>query len=401
MSNGTGNQDTSMQVDPGQKGGRRGSERADIKSPADVRQLLKTTIVSLTFMSMMFGIGKNTGSKMGKFLVIYSTLVLIALVGDFGWRLSKSNEMDLIVSMQGNIWTFQAIVHFIIFYTASIRPTGASTFFDKWQGYRNKYFTGSGSLKCQSNICTAVLWILTILSAIFTGYQAFSGFATGDIDVPKLILIFISWSGAFYNIFAWIASSGFLFLIANLLAKEYRPIYKEIQEAAEGGPHILNQRIGDIRRRHWELCKVVSKADDILCAHVGTSFLASLVLSCLGLYIMIWSKAHDGTVVVIQGIWSLMALIKLTSDCVAGIILHDSVRTIYAPCTRIALCISGIWRVTSTNNHLFIIVYSFVLSQYVKALNLGITPIPGPFGIWFLRWNSVGRIKRRGIIWGK
>ena len=94
MSNGIGNQDTSMEVDPGHNGGRRGSERADIKSPADVRQLLKTTIVSLTFMSMMFGIGKNTGSKMGKFLIIYSTLVLITVVGDFRWRLSKSNEMD-------------------------------------------------------------------------------------------------------------------------------------------------------------------------------------------------------------------------------------------------------------------------------------------------------------------
>ena len=326
MATDIGDHDVSTQVNPQQKDGRLGSEGADLRATADVRQLMKATVLSLSSMAMLFDIRKNA-SKIGK---IYSTLTLIGLVGDFGWKLMKSMEMDLFLGMQYNIWTGQAILHFVVFYTSSIRANGVCSFFDLWQEYRDKYNIGSGSVKIRSNICAAVSWILTILCAGFTGYQAF-GFLPDHIDIANLIPIIITWVGGFYHIFAWMSSCTFTLLVANLLAEENHLLYKEIQEAIEGAPHMFNQRIGDIRRRHWELCQVIGKADDIISAHVGISFLASVALCCLGLYIIIWNKAHDGnaTLVVIQCIWFLVAITKLTSDCVAGVILNDSVRTVY------------------------------------------------------------------------
>ena len=49
----------------------------------------------------------------------------------------------------------------------------------------------------------------------------------------------------------------------------------------------MNRRIGDIRRCHWELTRIVDKADDMPCVHMGFSFVASFVLSCVAPYLTI------------------------------------------------------------------------------------------------------------------
>ena len=62
--------------------------------------------------------------------------------------------------------------------------------------------------------------------------------------------------------------------MASLLADECKLIYKQIQQACKESPYLLNQRIGDLRRRHWDLMQVVRKADDVFCAQMGVSVVA-------------------------------------------------------------------------------------------------------------------------------
>ena len=312
---------------PGHDGERCASGRSGARATPDIRRLLKSTIQSLSCMAMMFGNNAKTGSKRSQPLLTYSTLMLILLGAGFGWRLSTSFGMELLQTVQFTVWTTQAIIHFTIFYAVSLRPSGNTAFFEKWQAYRDKYAVEQGSVKFKSDVCTGMIWIITFLNSVFNGYQVFASFTIRNIDIYMFTLAMISWFQSVYHIFAWVASTSYILLTAKLMAMEYQLIYQQIQQASEEGSNQLNRRMGYMRRRHWELSQVVGKADDVFCGHVGLSVVASLVLSCLGLYIMIWNTEiyRNITVALIQFLWFLTAVIKLTSDCVAGVIINDAV----------------------------------------------------------------------------
>ena len=120
--------------------------------------------------------------------------------------------------------------------------------------------------------------------------------------------------------------------MTNLLATEYQLIFKQIQQASQTGSHLFDQGIGDIRRRHWDLSQVVSKVDDIFCAHIALNVIASLLLSCFGLYTVIWNKSFDEDALsaITEFSWVPISLAKLTSDCVSGIMLNDAVSILHS-----------------------------------------------------------------------
>ena len=66
-----------------QSGDRRGTGKKDSTAPHNVRQLLKTTIVSLSAMAIMLGTRGQNMSITGKVLLLYSTTVLLFLVAVF------------------------------------------------------------------------------------------------------------------------------------------------------------------------------------------------------------------------------------------------------------------------------------------------------------------------------
>ena len=316
---------SSTRVNLEQNGGRRQPEITDTGSKADLRLLLETTTTPLSCMALMAGICDNAKSNRRKLLQSYSTITLLALFGFFAWQVSKNYDIHLLVAIQVNTSTLQGIAHFAIFYTLSFIFNCLSGFFETWQTYRNTYSVGTGSIKFKSNVCITLIVALTVLYTIFDGYTSFMRVTPND--VCDAILSALDWLVGIYRIFAWMASSGFMMLIVNLLSDEYRLISKQIQEASQQGPHRINRCIGDIRRRHWELTRVVDKADDIFCAHVGLSFLASFVLSCVGLYLIIWDRTLQGSAIleIIRVLKVLMALAKLTSDCIAGVNLNNAV----------------------------------------------------------------------------
>ena len=323
--------DGTSQVDLGQHGDRRITVRRISTATIDVRLLLKTTKITLSFMALMFGICESSVSNKRKLFQIYSTLILLVLFVAFGWDFGMNLYIYILPTIEYSIWKLQAIVHFVIFYIVAFRSAGVPRLFDLWQTYRNKYCIDGGSIKFKSNVCAVATVILFILNAIFNGYHYFSVFTTENIDVHVLILSITSWLVSLYQLFAWVASSSVMFLMASLLADEYKLIYKQIQQTCNESPYLLNQRIGDLRRRHWDLMQVVRKADDVFCAQMGVSVVASLVVSSLGLYIIIWENTMQTGVTheVVRALKVLMALSKLTSDCVAGVIINDAVSKLH------------------------------------------------------------------------
>ena len=322
---GVGGHGCSSRVRVGQNGRTRDSQTR--ASTGDVRLLMKTTMITLSSMALMFGIRNNPKSSRRILFQLYSTLTLVGLLGNFVWNLSMDSDINILTAIRLNIWTFQGIGHFAVFYVVSYRYDGITKFLEMWQGYRDKYSIAPGSVKLKSNTCATMIVIISISSAIFNGCYQLLIITQGDAGIGNLIVPLLNWLASLYRAFAWYAASGFMMLIVTLLADEYRHIHKQVTEVAEQGPHRINQHIGDIRRRHWELSQIVGKADDILCAHVGLSFLGSLAASCIGLYLIIWDNTLEGndSLKAIRVIRVVLSLTKLTSDCIAGIILNYAV----------------------------------------------------------------------------
>ena len=305
----------------------------DTTASIDIRLLLNTTIMTLSTMAMAFGISNYPGFKKRRAFLIYSTVMFCVLLCGLGLMLYTSFEEELVTAIESNVWAVQSVTHFAIFYVASVRPSGMSKFYEIWQAYRNMYSIKPGAARLKSHVCVIVVWLFTILSINFSGYLTFAHWKPTDRywQVFSIINFLIS----IYYSFAWIASSGFTMLIGSLLSDEYKLINEEIR-ASQVSSSLLNQSIGNIRRRHWELSQIVGKADDILCAHLGLNVVASLILSCLKLYILIWSGAVHGNIppVVIQFAWFLFACLKLSCICIAGTILNDAVSIIYKSYVR-------------------------------------------------------------------
>ena len=308
-----------------QSGDRRGTGKKDSTAPHNVRQLLKTTIVSLSAMAIMLGTRGQNMSITGKVLLLYSTTVLLFLVAVFGWNLGINSGMDPVTNIQVHTWSLGTIGHFAIFYINLIRPNGIYSFFDMWQVYRHKYACEPGSLKFKSNVSAAMIWIVLVLSICLTitGYDGLLRI----IGANTPVYILMNLLAYIYHSATRVSSSILMLLITNVLSDEYQQICKQISDLSEGDIYQRTLHIGYTRRRHWELSQIVRKADGIFCAHMGLSVVTSLVLSCLNLYQIIWGRALDGnsSLVVTYIFWFVTSLTKLTTDCVAGIILNDAV----------------------------------------------------------------------------
>ena len=316
--------------------GRGVSDKAANRKTIDIRVLLKSMITTLSVMGMMFGSDNKDRSKKEKALQIYRTSTMLLSVAVCGWNFSNINKNQL-AAIPPIIWTMQATAHFGIFYAVSFNSSCFPRFLEMWQAYRDKYYVLPGSMKFKSTACASVIVILWCLYVAFKIYIFVDNFNRNDIDIYSVTLFSVKILTGLYYVFSWLASSGFMLLIAKLLADEYHLIYRQMQQICDEGSHLLNQRIGDIRRRHWELSKVVSKADDIFCVHMGLSVATLLALTCIGLYLIIWDTSIQGnrTLEIIRIANVLMGFTKLTSDCVAGVIIHDAVSVMGSYSTRL------------------------------------------------------------------
>ena len=307
-------------------------------STPKIRRLFKSMVMSLSAAGLLFKIEKKLVNipchKMIKLNggFIYSTILLILVTLTVGRHMAFDFAKDLTGSLKSFVWDLQSLSHFIAFYATSASNTH-SLFLDCWQAYRNKYNANAGSIYRKSNICASVVWLLTIACVVFNGIMAYQDYVDMFRDheihdglYPRIAAVINMILNA-YTIFAWMTSSGYLILICNLLANEYHQMNTEIQQLFKDDLGAFYKSIAGFRKRHSELGNVVRKADDVFSFHIGLSIVASVILSCLGLYVLVWDKSIFGSQssVGISFLWLLLCLCKMTLDCIAGIHLNDAV----------------------------------------------------------------------------
>ena len=307
-------------------------------STPEIRRLLKSMVMSLSIACLFFKIEKRhvnipchrTIKRNSCF--IYSTIVLILVILTVGKHIASDFEKDLTGSLKSFVWDLQSLSHFIAFYAASASNTH-SLFLDRWQSYHNKYNATAGSIYRKSNICASVVWLLTIACAVVNGIMTYDDYVELFRDhkiydglFPRTAAVVNMILNA-YTIFAWMTSSAYLILICNILANEYRQMNTEMQQLYNDDLGAFYKSIAGFRKRHSELSNVVRKADDVFSFHLGLSIVASVILSCLGLYILVWDEKifSSQSLVGISFLWLLLCLCKMTLDCIAGIHLNNAV----------------------------------------------------------------------------
>ena len=302
-----------------------------------IRNLLKAMINSLSVMGMHFNIRRGRCSKCPKLrrshgCVVYSTLILLFLSIFTVRHIRHSYGSTLMEWIKRIVWDMHALSHFVIFYVMSLKSC-LSRFCNKWQAYRDTYNIPAGSISRKINICVSFLWMFTSLNVICDAYMTYTYFQSLDIPEEKggtshlvLLMIFTILIDA-YTVFAWTVSSALVLLVCILLADEFEIINKEMKQLLRDNREQFYKSIGDLRYRHWELCSVVQKADDTLAVHVGLSIFASLALSCLSLYLIIWDPvvSKDSIMSAITGIWMFFSLFKMIMDCVSGVLINNAV----------------------------------------------------------------------------
>ena len=320
----------------------RQKERVEITNNADpqpkVHQLLRSMINSLALMGMYFHVRRRQGSPCPRMLrrygcIIYSTLVML-FVSAFVLHVQHTRiggDTSLVNWIKRGVWDMHSLCHFVVFYAMSVKLC-LPRLLDKWQRYREAYNTTAGSISRKSTICAVILWFLTTINVGGDAYMTYSSYVLTTTQEDRssthlAFLVLVKVLVDAYTVFAWLGSSILVLLVCILLVDEFESINKEIKALIKGKSEDFCKGISDIRCRHWELCAIVRKADDSLTVHVGLGIFASLALSCLSLYLIIWDPvvSGDSTMSAITAIWMLLALVKMTTDCVSGILINNAV----------------------------------------------------------------------------
>ena len=223
------------------------------------------------------------------------------------------------------IWDLQAAGHFFAFYLASVRAF-QSQFHVVWQEYREKYDIASGTINRTANVCIGILWVIVFVLSVSTGlmmYQDYQNVTLYGWVIFKAIFSVID----IYQIFSWTAPSVCLFLICKLLADEFQLLDDEMRRLYTDDRKAFYKTVGDYRSRHWELSQIAQTADNIFCLHLGLSIIGSTIVSCFGLYILIWKADTFATTqeIVISAIWLCTDILKMTIDCKSGMHLNRKV----------------------------------------------------------------------------
>ena len=116
------------------------------------------------------------------------------------------------------------------------------------------------------------------------------------------------------------------------LCKEFSDVNNELLRLI-GDWDRLAVRMPATRLRHQNVCKLVEKADKILCLHIAASFVDNILTICLTLYVLTSGSIHlDPSVLVVCINWAVMAIVHLGIGCVGGAMVNSQV-----PCNLLLL----------------------------------------------------------------
>ena len=269
---------------------------------------------------------------------VYGIIVIIFLSTNvIRWCMAVNGDdtfgVMLIYKLMNMTWGLETLGHCIGFFIASLSYKRLPEFLAEWDKLRLQCVNNATSLKKQTDICTAVTWLLAGLNIAFCIYLTF-GTHVQDLmlyplsidDDPSTILAMkiINVVVQSYLILAWITPSALLFMVAKFLAWEFSHSTAKIRELRDKCNTTCLERI---RKHHQKLCNLVDHADDIFSMQIAATFLGSLMLICLILYVLIHDETNDILTRCIQIYWLTTAVCKILIDCISGARLNNAVST--------------------------------------------------------------------------
>ena len=305
-------------------------------------KILESLLLTLTFIG---NVGWKDYSKTGCWIHItrssvYAIVVIIFLSTNvirwcFIFNGNDQFGVELIFKLIFVIWGFETLGHSIGFFVASVSYKRLPELLFEWDKVRSQCGQNIGSLKKQTDICTAVAWLLACLNIAFCTYPTFAYNLQEHVMYPVsmeddhykvLVMKIVNLVVESYLIFAWVTPSALLFVVTNALTWEFNYTTQQIRELCQKSGKFS---LGRIRAHHQKLCNLVDQADDIFSMQIATTFLGSLTLICSILYALI--NGDDVSIMerLIQVYWLTTAALKIFTDCVSGARLNNAVSTIY------------------------------------------------------------------------
>ena len=212
---------------------------------------------------------------------VYGIIVIIFLSTNvIRWCMAVNGDdtfgVMLIYKLMNMTWGLETLGHCIGFFIASLSYKRLPEFLAEWDKLRLQCVNNATSLKKQTDICTAVTWLLAGLNIAFCIYLTF-GTHVQDLmlyplsidDDPSTILAMkiINVVVQSYLILAWITPSALLFMVAKFLAWEFSHSTAKIRELRDKCNTTCLERI---RKHHQKLCNLVDHADDIFSMQISS-----------------------------------------------------------------------------------------------------------------------------------
>ena len=295
-------------------------------------------MLTFTFMGLM---GWRDFSKVGCWVhvttsIVYGFVVELFLSSNvLRWCLIicdfEQFNAQLIFKLIVITWALETLSHSIGFFIASLSYKRLPEFLFAWDELRSECAQSTASLKKQTDICTGVMWVLAILNTVFSGYLIFGSHMQDHLLYPIILndelievlaVKIINLVVQMYLVLAWIAPSALLFTVTNSLAWEFNHNTKQIRELRN---NITSEYLESTRKHHQKLCNLVDHADNIFSVQIAATFLGSVMLICLLLYVLICGEDVSIFVRCIQIYWLATALCKILIDCISGARLNQAV----------------------------------------------------------------------------
>ena len=185
----------------------------------------------------------------------------------------------------------------------------------------------NASIMKLANICTAVVWIFALS---LVGFHAYLELFTDSITIRlsplismeehsyKTVMIIINLTLMLYIVFAWITPSALMFVFCKILANEFSQVKQTIMDLNRQGHVVLIRNLEGVRQHHEKLCVLVGYADNLFSTQIAVSFVGSVSITCLTLYIFIVDTNSSMILTLTQCVFLVAAVVKVLSDCISG-----------------------------------------------------------------------------------
>ncbi|KAK2156865.1 hypothetical protein LSH36_203g01052 [Paralvinella palmiformis] len=188
-------------------------------------------------------------------------------------------------------------------------------------------------------VMTALAWISVLLNMACGFYGFFFTTVFDPLLAPFHVYVqyaqiarIVYFVIFFYLISAWVFPLAFLYAVSCMLSNQFRfdnEIFRK--KVREDAGVISCHTIREHRRRHNDLCKLTTVADNMMNAYVGCTVGAKSVFLCLMMYNAIWYSEYvsDSMVFIVTLFWLCIGLTVTGLILICGALVNHRAHASY------------------------------------------------------------------------